>query len=133
MASGGGALMSRGTFSGGASAENETVKTVLLPVTYIPDNPGAAAKGTKTAREITDAAEAVVAATVPDADTYNAGRNILDAGRAILASPSKAHTAERLAIAAGLVELDSGGASSSLTSSPSAMEFLENFVIDREV
>ena len=105
---------------------------VNLPVTHIPDNPGAAAKGTKDTREIAQAAVDSVAETMaeilgrsnfaghsggagssPEFDAatgnlvnvYNAGRSVFENSESILASPTMPHTTERLAMAAGLVTL----------------------------
>lgn len=95
--------------------------TTNLPVTYIPDNPGAAAKGTKDTREIANEAFTSVVKVISNAlgsesaydgenatrlaETYNAGRIIFESSRAILATPSLPHANERLSMAAGLVTL----------------------------
>ena len=96
---------------------------VNLPVTHIPDNPGAAAKGTKDAQAIADAALSSVAGAITEAlagensngislsslnEAYNAGKSIFDSSSAIMANPSQPHTSERLTIAAGLVRLVQG-------------------------
>lgn len=109
---------------------------INLPVTHIPDNPSAAAKGIKDTREIADAAVSSVAGAMAKAlgvvnlggisgadsagldaaasrlaQAYNAGRSIFDSSAAILANPSQPHTAERLTMAAGLVALAGSSAS----------------------
>ena len=103
---------------------------VNLPVTHIPDNPDAAARGTKDTREIAQIAVQSVAMTMTEilsggtrissssrseinftataptlAEAYNAGRSIFENSAAIMASPTQPHTTERLAMAAGLVSL----------------------------
>ncbi|MBQ7214908.1 MAG: hypothetical protein IJS39_02865 [Synergistaceae bacterium] len=113
---------------------------VNLPVTYIPDHPGAAAKGIKDTREIAQIAVSSVAVAVTEvlytgaggtftgarassvsqmnftaaapslAEAYNAGKSIFENSAAIMASPAQPHTTERLAMAAGLVGLASSTA-----------------------
>ncbi len=103
---------------------------VNLPVTHIPDNPDAAAKGIKDTQEIAQIAVHSVAITMTQilsrgsriasasrteinftaaapalTEAYNAGRTIFENSAAIMASPAQPHTTERLAMAAGLVSL----------------------------
>ncbi len=95
---------------------------VNLPVTHIPDNPGAAARGVKDTQDIANAALNSVVNTMTEAlgansgdhgsglaarlaDTYNAGRSVFESCSVILANPSQPHTSERLTMAAGLVKL----------------------------
>ena len=103
---------------------------INLPVTHIPDNPDAAARGIKDTREIAQIAVQSVAMTMTEilsggtrissssrseinftataptlAEAYNAGRSIFENSAAIMASPTQPHTTERLAMAAGLVSL----------------------------
>ena len=112
-----------GTVSGGGTGGSSM--NVNLPVTHIPDNPGAAAKGVKDTQEIANAALNSVVEAMTEAlgtqsadsntdlgataarlaDTYNAGRNIFESCSVIIANPSQPHTSERLAMAAGLVRL----------------------------
>ena len=99
---------------------------VNLPVTYIPDNPGAAARGVKDTKAVaafavTTAAGTITgilsaessAASVPAlVDAYNTARSVFESSGAIIASPTQAHTAERLTIAAGLVSLSGSSVTS---------------------
>ena len=112
--------------NGSSSSQNPETgggfMSVNLPVTYIPDNPGAAAKGTKDTREIADAALNSVVKVMRGAlgggrlyengssasslaETYYAGKTVFESSSSILASPSMPHTSERLAMAAGLVTI----------------------------
>ena len=120
--SGSGTSANTGSISGGGGAMN-----INLPVTYIPDNPGAAAKGIRSTQAIADAAVSSVVAAMTDVlaspgadisssavnlvEAYNAGKSIFESSAAIMASPTKAHTTERLAMAEGIVTL--AGSSSS--------------------
>ena len=94
------------------------VTNVNLPVTHIPDNPDAAAKGTKYTREIGEAAVSITVRTIAAAfasggtvnagqiaDAYNTGRSIFESSEAIIDSPTQPHIAEHLAMAAGIVGL----------------------------
>ena len=91
---------------------------VNLPVTHIPDNPDAAARGTKDTRAVAEAAVEMnvhtltlaFAGEIPEdiaglAEAYNAGRDIFENSAIIIAAPTQAHTAERLAMAAGIMNL----------------------------
>ena len=92
---------------------------VNLPVTYIPDNPGAAARGVKDTKAVAVFAVSTAAGTITGAlsegaqaasvpalvEAYNTARDVFESSGAIMASPSQPHTAERLAMAAGLVSL----------------------------
>ena len=115
------------TQSGGTVTMN-----VNLPVTHIPDNPDAAAKGIKDTREIAhDVVSSVAhtmahalaghgtASTPPSAphlaEAYNAGRTVFENSAAIMSSPAMPHTAERLAMAAGLVTLAGSAAGAGIT------------------
>ena len=116
---------------------------VNLPVTHIPDAPDAAADGIKGTQEIADSAADSVAALMAEAlgghswgrhsgragagttadlheaagslaDVYNAGKSIYENSAAIMATPSQPHTAERLAMAAGIVTLAGSAAGAGL-------------------
>ena len=94
------------------------VTNVNLPVTHIPDNPDAAARGTKYPREIAEAAVSITVSTITAAfasggavnasqiaDAYNTGRSIFESSEAIIDNPTQPHIAEHLAMAAGLVSI----------------------------
>ena len=113
------------TQSGGAV----TMNNVNLPVTHIPDNPDAAAKGTKASREIAHDVVGSVAHTMAQAlsgqgaplppelvEAYNAGRRVFESSAAIMANPNLPHTEERLAMAAGLVTLAENASNSGMPS-----------------
>ena len=119
--------MAQNTPSGGT-----VIMNVNLPVTHIPDNPDAAAKGIKDTREIAhDVVSSVAhtmaralaghgtASTPPSAphlaEAYNAGRAVFENSEAIMSSPAMPHTAERLAMAAGLVTLAGSAAGAGIT------------------
>lgn len=117
---------------------------VNLPVTHIPDNPGAAARGTRDAQEIANAALTSVAGAITEAlananssegfdriaaklaDSYNAGRSIFESSSAILANPSQPHTSERLTMAAGLVTLAQGTGNFQSVSASSSVNISQN-------
>ncbi len=112
--------------------------TINLPVTHIPDNPDAAAEGIKDTQKIADAVTDSVAAMMTHAlggqnwrsdtgstgihaaagnlaEAYNAGRSIFENSAAIISNPTQPHTAERLAMAAGIVTLAGTAAGAGLT------------------
>ena len=124
-----GRLVGQRTESSSQAQEGGTMN-VNLPVTHIPDNPGAAARGTRHTRDIADAAVSSVVQTMAQAlgrrrgpgidsaardlaDAYNAGRSVFENSASIIASPAMPHTAERLAMAAGMITL-AGSASAGL-------------------
>ncbi|MBQ6664836.1 MAG: hypothetical protein IJM68_04530 [Synergistaceae bacterium] len=126
--------------TGGASMN------VNLPVTHIPDNPSAAARGTKDTKEIANAALSSVVGTMTEAlssenssdlegiasrlsETYNAGRSVFESSAAILANPSQPHTSERLAMAAGLVALAQDSGSVRGASASGSGNFSQNAVL----
>ncbi|MBR0248802.1 MAG: hypothetical protein IJQ70_07500, partial [Synergistaceae bacterium] len=115
-------------------------------VTHIPDNPSAAARGTKDTKEIANAALSSVVGTMTEAlssenssdlegiasrlsETYNAGRSVFESSAAILANPSQPHTSERLAMAAGLVALAQDSGSIHSASATSSGNFSQNAVM----
>ena len=119
---------------------------VNLPVTHIPDNPSAAARGTKDTKEIANAALSSVVGTMTEAlssenssdlegiasrlsETYNAGRSVFESSAAILANPSQPHTSERLAMAAGLVALAQDSGSVRGASASGSGNFSQNAVL----
>ena len=122
------------TMTGGGSMN------VNLPVTHIPDNPGAAAKGTKHTQEIANAALNSVTDAITEAlsapndrakaaqlaQAYNAGRSIFESSAAILASPSQPHASERLAMAAGIVALSQNTAEHSTVSASASVNITQN-------
>ena len=137
---------SGGTGTLSVAGAGGVIMNVNLPVTHIPDNPSAAAKGTKDTKEIASAALNSVVGTMTEAlssenstdlegiasrlsETYNAGRSVFESSAAIIATPTQPHTSERLAMAAGLVTLaqDSGSVSSS--SSSNSGNFSQNAVM----
>lgn len=135
------------TYSDGSGGGTGGVSmNVNLPVTHIPDNPSAAARGTKDTKEIASAALSSVVGTMTEAlssesssdiekvaarlsETYNAGRSIFESSAAILANPSQPHTSERLAMAAGLVALAQDSGSASSVSASSSGNFSQNAVM----
>lgn len=103
---------------------------VNLPVTHIPDNPDAAAKGVKDTREIAQVAVNSVVNTMTEVliggnrasfsssasfsfeaaaptltEAYNAGRTIFECSNAIMTNPTMPHVDDRIAMASGLAEL----------------------------
>ena len=133
-----------GTLSGAGTGG--VLMNVNLPVTHIPDNPSAAARGTKDTKEIANAALSSVVGTMTEAlssenssdlegiasrlsETYNAGRSVFESSAAILANPSQPHTSERLAMAAGLVALAQDSGSVRGASASGSGNFSQNAVL----
>lgn len=144
-----------GTGTAGTGGGLGGTMNVNLPVTHIPDNPDAAARGIKDTREIAQIAVHSVATTMTEilsggtrissssrteinftaaaptlAEAYNAGRTIFENSSAIMASPAQPHTTERLAMAAGLVSL--AGSVSSFTSE-SVSSFTTSFTASSSI
>ena len=111
-----------GPESGGSRIGGENTMNVNLPVTHIPDAPDAAANGIKDTQDIAHDVVNRVAHTMAQAltgqgtastpqsaphlaEAYNAGRRVFENSAAIMSSPTQPHTAERLAMAAGIVTL----------------------------
>ncbi|MBQ2617321.1 MAG: hypothetical protein IJF90_10740 [Synergistaceae bacterium] len=134
------------TYDGSGGGTGGASMNVNLPVTHIPDNPSAAARGTKDTKEIANAALSSVVGTMTEAlssenssdlegiasrlsETYNAGRSVFESSAAILANPSQPHTSERLAMAAGLVALAQDSGSVRGASASGSGNFSQNAVL----
>ena len=134
------------TYDGSGGGTGGVLMNVNLPVTHIPDNPSAAARGTKDTKEIANAALSSVVGTMTEAlssenssdlegiasrlsETYNAGRSVFESSAAILANPSQPHTSERLAMAAGLVALAQDSGSVRGASASGSGNFSQNAVL----